>query len=726
MLVVALANVGVALVCALIGLASAGLPIVSDAWQAVLAPASGVAAAAVLAGGLRLLPGSMIGLALAVSWLRPDAPWLALGVTVCVAFAAAWASVYARYAVDDRPADLLFSLRGVLAFVGLAAGSFAVWTAALGALAEIILAGGSRAHEAFEGSLLRWSISHFVAVAVIAPPVIAATAGGLRIAAWRGAGRLLLWGAMAALAAVTFTAGPGHAGVGPALPFLVLPVLLTVAALSAAKTSAALTAVAAVAWVATVSGTSVWGEVTGVLDLMPLAMVLTAFAVCALPFAALMRERREAVAALAATNADLEQRIAARTAEAVAGEARLRHMLDGSPVAACVVEPGGRLIFTNTAFRTLFGLAAGEAAEFDVCALYEDPSDRAAQMERLTRDGLALDMEYRYRRRDGTPVWVLEHSVMAEFDGAPAIVAWMVDITARHAALQELAAAKAELAVHRDQLAQEVADRTADLQRARDAAEAANRAKTEFLANMSHELRTPLNAIIGFAQMIENDLLGPGATGAYRDYATNIHRSGGHLLAVIDDILDMARFEAGRLTVADDRVELTACIERALTLTAPPPGSDAPQVSLDLPRRAPALRGDRRRIEQMLVKLLSNAVRFTGSGANGGHITISLSREPSGHLLLAIADTGIGMTAQDIDRALRPFVQVDTGLGRRYEGTGLGLPLARAFAELHGGSLAIASTPGAGTTVSVRFPPDRVLEPYAVASPQAQPQAESA
>ena len=724
MLLVALANVGVAVVCALIGLTSAGLPIVADAWQAVLAPASGVAAAAVLAGGLRLLPGSVIGLAAAVAWLRPDAPWLALGVTLCIAFAATWASIYARYAVDDRPAELLFSLRGVLAFVGLAAGSFAVWAAALGALAEIILADGSRSHEAFEGSLLRWSISHFVAVAVIAPPMIATTAGGLRIAPWRGAGRLLLWGGIAILAALTFTAGPTHAGVGPALPFLVLPVLLTVAALSAAKTAVALTVVATVAWFVTISGTSLWGEIGGVLDLMPLAMVLTAFTVCALPFAALMRERRKAVAALAASNADLEQRIAARTAEAVAGEARLRHMLDGSPVAACVVEPGGRLIFANTAFRTLFALSASEAAEFHVAALYEDPADRAGQMERLMRDGLALDMEYRYRRRDGSPVWVLEHSVMADFDGAPAIVAWMVDITARHTAVQQLAAAKAELAVHRDQLAQEVAERTADLERARDAAEAANRAKTEFLANMSHELRTPLNAIIGFAQMIENDLLGPGSTGAYRDYATNIHRSGGHLLAVIDDILDMARFEAGRLTAADERVELAPCIDRALTLTAPPPGSDGPQVILDLPRRAPALRGDRRRIEQLLVKLLSNAVRFTGSGGNGGRITISLDREPSGHLLLAITDTGIGMTAQDIDRALRPFVQVDTGLGRRYEGTGLGLPLARAFAELHGGSLAINSAPGTGTTVSVRFPPERVLEPYVVAPPPSQ--AESA
>ncbi|MCA1941348.1 MAG: PAS domain-containing sensor histidine kinase, partial [Caenispirillum bisanense] len=416
---------------------------------------------------------------------------------------------------------------------------------------------------------------------------------------------------------------------------------------------------------------------------------------------------------------DLERRVAERTAEAVAGEARLRQMLDGSPVAACVVRPDGRLVFNNSAFRALFGLQPDEIAAFDVTHLYEDPEDRAAQLERLTRDGVALDMEHRYRRRNGAPVWVLEHAVMGEFDGEPAVVAWLVDITARKAAIQALAEAQAQLAAHRDQLAMEVADRTADLRKARDAAEAASRAKTEFLANMSHELRTPLNAIIGFAQMIENDLLAPSAEAAasYREYASNIHRSGGHLLAVIDDILDMARYDAGRLTVADERVELAPCIERAVTFTAPPPGPDAPVVMMDVPRRPAALRGDRRRIEQMLVKLLSNAVRFSPPG---GSIAVRVAREAGGGLTLAVADGGIGMTPQEIERALRPFVQVDAGLGRRYEGTGLGLPLARAYAELHGATLAVDSRPGAGTTVTVRFPPDRVLEPYAL------PQAESA
>lgn len=719
MMVVALLNGGLAAVCALLGLAASGLPALAGLWQIGLAPASAVAASAVLAGGWRLVPGALAGVFAATLALRPDLPLLALAAAASIGVGAVWSAVYTRHAVGGRVADLLLTLRGVLAFLALAAGSFALWTAALGALAEIVVAQASKAPEAFQASLLHWGVSHYIAIVVLAPPALLMAAGGLRVSRWVAARRALIWLAVALVSWLIFTAGPEHVSLAAAVPVLVLPVLLAIAALSAAKSAVALTVFSAIAAATTATGTSAWGEGHGIYDLATMAVLLFALAVSALPFAALMRERREAAAALAATNADLEARVAARTAEAVAGEARLRHMLDGSPVAVCVVQPDGRLAFTNVAFRSLFGLAPADAADFDVAALYEEPEDRAAQIDRLMREGVALDMEYRYRRRDGSPVWVLEHSVLSEFDGRPAILAWMIDISARKEAAQALARAQAELAAHRDQLAAEVAERTADLRKARDAAEAASRAKTEFLANMSHELRTPLNAIIGFAQMIENDLMvaTPEARSTYREYAGNIHRSGGHLLAVIDDILDMARFETGRLTVAEERVELGPCIDRAITLTAPPPGAEAPAVAVDLPRRAPALRGDRRRIEQMLVKLLSNAVRFT---PGSGRITLRVVREPGGALTLSVTDTGIGMTEQEIERALRPFVQVDTGLGRRYEGTGLGLPLARAFADLHGATLMLESRPGDGTTVTVRFPADRVLEPYAL------PQAESA
>jgi len=242
---------------------------------------------------------------------------------------------------------------------------------------------------------------------------------------------------------------------------------------------------------------------------------------------------------------------------------------------------------------------------------------------------------------------------------------------------------------------------------AKEQAELANRAKSEFLANMSHELRTPLNAIIGFSEMMSTEMLGPLGAAQYVGYSTNIHDSGRHLLDVINDILDVSRIEAGKLELDPERVDLNLVVEASLRLVQQRAEQHKLHLVTEIAPAMPAMMGEARRLKQVLLNLLSNAVKFT---PEGGTITLATRREADGDLVIAVTDSGIGMTDDDIPLALTPFTQVDSSLARRYEGTGLGLPLAKAFVELHNGSLSITSSLGLGTTVSLRFPASQLVD----------------
>ena len=239
---------------------------------------------------------------------------------------------------------------------------------------------------------------------------------------------------------------------------------------------------------------------------------------------------------------------------------------------------------------------------------------------------------------------------------------------------------------------------------AKEEAEAANRAKTEFLANMGHELRTPLNAIIGFSDIMRSGTFGP-LTAKYVEYATAIAESGAHLLAIINGILDMARAEANRLVLIEEEVEIARAVAFSIGTIEEMARRAEIDCHIDIPDDLPRFLGDAAKLRQILINLLSNAVKFTPAG---GEVTVSVERSPDDGLAFRVADTGIGIAADKISVALAPFGQIESGLDRKYEGTGLGLPLAKRLVELHGGVMELASEPGNGTVVTARFPKERV------------------
>ena len=255
-------------------------------------------------------------------------------------------------------------------------------------------------------------------------------------------------------------------------------------------------------------------------------------------------------------------------------------------------------------------------------------------------------------------------------------------------------------------LEQRIAERTrrlrekvVELEKARAAAVEASTAKSRFLATMSHELRTPLNAILGFSEVIEREMYGTAGDKRYPEYARHIHDSGSHLLSLIHDILDLSKIEAGKMELQRERLDVAELVAEACQISS----ADRNHLfSVQVTDGLPAIWADRRAAKQMLLNLLSNAMKFTPPGRS--IILRAVMRADRG-VTFAVVDCGIGIAKEDIPKALADYSQVDNAETRKHDGTGLGLPIVSALMKLHGGSLALESEVGHGTTVSLHFPP---------------------
>lgn len=252
--------------------------------------------------------------------------------------------------------------------------------------------------------------------------------------------------------------------------------------------------------------------------------------------------------------------------------------------------------------------------------------------------------------------------------------------------------------------------KSAELDKARLAAESANQAKSQFLANVSHELRTPLNAIIGFSTMLQGQQFGPMGDPKYVEYAQDIHDSGRHLLDVINDILDLTRAETGKLSVTFSSVSLAKIVEKALRIVAGNAYQRKIDIYTDLPEKLPKIIADPVRLVQILLNLLSNAIKFSPEGSK---VTVraraEAARQGVHYFTIQVEDQGIGMSEETVRKAFSTFNQAEMGLNRKYEGAGLGLPLTKRLVDLHHGKIKIESKEGVGTTVTMRLTSDPAL-----------------
>ncbi|MDI9633427.1 MAG: ATP-binding protein [Methanolinea sp.] len=262
-----------------------------------------------------------------------------------------------------------------------------------------------------------------------------------------------------------------------------------------------------------------------------------------------------------------------------------------------------------------------------------------------------------------------------------------------------------ELSEYRDHLEDLVAERTRELERAKEAAESADRLKSVFLATMSHELRTPLNSIIGFSGVLLQGLAGP-LNEEQRKQLEIISQSAEHLLALINDVLDISKIEAGQLTLAREPFAMEDAIGKVVKSMRPQAEAKGLSLEAEVAPDVGEVVGDRRRVEQVLLNLLSNAVKFTESG----HVRVRCTREgPFVHV--AVSDTGIGIRPEDLEEIFKPFSQVDTGLTRQYGGTGLGLSISKRLVEMMGGTIRVESEPGKGSTFSFTIPTGKGVSP---------------
>ncbi|MDJ0950135.1 MAG: ATP-binding protein [Alphaproteobacteria bacterium] len=364
--------------------------------------------------------------------------------------------------------------------------------------------------------------------------------------------------------------------------------------------------------------------------------------------------------------------------------ARVVAMTENSIAGNFAYDAAGRLVYCNRAALALCASDDPERLEQrgHPKVVVDESQDPVTFGEYLRQGPSTEELMLRVSADSTVPCLVSSNCLHGE-GGAPSLYfASVLDVTEMHAYRDRLEKQNFEL-------------------------EAASHAKSQFLANMSHELRTPLNAIIGFSEVMTQQVFGPLGNDRYGHYAEDIHTSAVHLLSIIGDVLDLAKIEADKAELSEQQVDISDAIAACLRIVGARAEEGQVGLETEIAPGLPALYADERLIKQILLNLLSNAIKFT---PEQGTVKIHAGLDGGG-LRIVVRDTGIGMSEAEIEKALSPFGQVESALTRKHQGTGLGLPLVKSFVELHGGTLLVTSTKGAGTTVTVRFGAKRILQP---------------
>ena len=363
----------------------------------------------------------------------------------------------------------------------------------------------------------------------------------------------------------------------------------------------------------------------------------------------------------------------------------LTSIFEVSEVGIVVTDFNGRIVRVNDSFIRTFGWSRDELINADIAGLVTPDERELAKRnyEEYIRSGVRSSGEMKIIRKDGSIANALFTTATLELSQKRRFqVTTVMDITLRKQMEQSLRMAK-------------------------DQADAANRAKSVFLANMSHELRTPMNAIIGFSEMMMKETFGELGHEKYKEYIGDVHTSAKHLLEIINEVLDMSKIEAGRIEIDEGEIDLAGLIQSVVRMMDSRAFGNDVKLAKDVPDTLPNIQGDQRLIRQVLINLVTNAVKFSKSGTT---VDVSAYMLDDGRLQIKVTDQGMGIPKEKIQQAMEPFGQVSDGAeNANYQGTGLGLPLAKAMVDLHDGTLRLDSELNKGTTVYVNFPSYRVI-----------------
>ena len=363
----------------------------------------------------------------------------------------------------------------------------------------------------------------------------------------------------------------------------------------------------------------------------------------------------------------------------------LTSIFDVSEVAIVVSDHNRRIVRVNDSFIRTYGWQRDDLINEDIVS-FVTPDEREVAItnhdEFISQGGRASG-EMKIIRKDGSIANALFTTATLELSQRRRFqVTTVMDITLRK---------QMEIS----------------LRMAKEQADTANRAKSTFLANMSHELRTPLNAIIGFSEMMIKQTFGALGNPKYEEYMDDVHSSAEHLLEIINEVLDMSKIEAGRIELEEAEIDLKGLIESVARMMESRVFGKSLSLAIDIPTNLPHIFGDQRLMRQVMINLVTNAVKFSGKG---GEITIAANHASSGTLEIHVNDDGVGIPKDKIKQAMEPFGQInDRAENSHHQGTGLGLPLAKAMIELHDGEIVVVSDTGQGTHITIEIPAFRVM-----------------